>query len=63
MRQTNCLSEVYFDRALTRAAELDIYLKAHGKVIGPLHGLPISLKDMFNVQGIETTIGKSRYRD
>ncbi|EPT04504.1 hypothetical protein FOMPIDRAFT_1113035 [Fomitopsis schrenkii] len=54
---TNCLSEVYFDRALTRAAELDIYLKAHGKVIGPLHGLPISLKDMFNVQGIETTIG------
>ncbi|KAI0730357.1 general amidase [Fomitopsis betulina] len=54
---TNCLSEVFFDRALTRAAELDEYLKTHGKVLGPLHGLPISLKDMFNVQGIETTNG------
>ena len=58
-RQTNCLSEVFFDRALTRAAELDQYLKARGKVVGPLHGLPISLKDMFGVKGIETTNGKS----
>ncbi|KAI0730356.1 general amidase [Fomitopsis betulina] len=54
---TNCLSEVFFQRALKRATELDNYLKAHGKVVGPLHGLPISLKDMFSVRGIETTNG------
>lgn len=27
------------------------------KTSGPLHGLPISLKDQFHVQGVETTMG------
>ncbi|ORX35483.1 amidase signature domain-containing protein [Kockovaella imperatae] len=50
---TNCLTEVFFDRALERAAELDRHLKATGQVLGPLHGLPISLKDQIDVQGTE----------
>ncbi|KAH9839323.1 general amidase [Rhodofomes roseus] len=54
---TNCLTEVFVETALARAAALDQYLKTNGKVIGPLHGLPISLKDMFNVKGVETTVG------
>jgi amidase len=26
-------------------------------VVGPLHGLPISLKDQFHVKGVDTTMG------
>lgn len=54
---TNCLTEIFIDRALARAKELDDYLAANGKVVGPLHGLPISLKDQFCIKGIETIMG------
>ena len=37
-RLTNCLTEIFIERALERAAFLDRHLKASGKVIGPLHG-------------------------
>lgn len=43
--------------ALQQAAELDQYLTTHGHVIGPLHGLPFSMKDQFHVVGAETTMG------
>ena len=45
------------ERALARAAELDDALKKTGKVVGPLHGLPISLKDQLCIKGLETTMG------
>ncbi|KAI5116423.1 hypothetical protein M0805_001386 [Coniferiporia weirii] len=54
---TNCLTEIYVERALARAAECDEYLKAQGKPMGALHGLPISLKDQFCMKGLESTIG------
>ncbi|KAG5636312.1 hypothetical protein H0H81_008426 [Sphagnurus paluster] len=54
---TNCLTEIFIERGLTRAAELDEYLKKTGKVIGPLHGLPVSLKDQIRLKGIESTMG------
>ncbi|KAG2366573.1 general amidase [Suillus spraguei] len=53
----NCLTEIFIDRALARAAELDDHLKKTGKVVGPLHGLPISLKDQLCIKGLETTMG------
>lgn len=53
----NCVTEIMFDEALARARECDAYLAEHGKPIGPLHGLPISLKDSFNVRGVQGTIG------
>ncbi|KAI0639374.1 general amidase [Trametes polyzona] len=53
----NCLTEILVDRALARAAELDEYYKRTGNVIGPLHGLPISLKDQICIKGLETTMG------
>ncbi|PPQ73618.1 hypothetical protein CVT26_010526 [Gymnopilus dilepis] len=53
----NCLTEIFIGRALQRAAELDEYLKTNGKPIGPLHGLPISLKDQVSIKGLESTIG------
>ncbi|GLA48863.1 hypothetical protein AnigIFM63604_004447 [Aspergillus niger] len=54
---TRCLTETFFDIALQRAKELDEYFQSTGKVRGPLHGLPISLKDCFNVAGVPSTIG------
>lgn len=53
----NCLTEIFVERALARAAELDDALRKTGKVVGPLHGLPISLKDQLCVKGLETTMG------
>ncbi|KAF9528397.1 general amidase [Crepidotus variabilis] len=53
----NCLTEIFVDKALKRAKELDDMLSRTGKVVGPLHGLPISLKDQFTMKGLETVMG------
>jgi amidase len=53
----NCLHEIFFDQALKRATELDAYYAETGKTVGPLHGLPVSLKDQFHVKGVDTTMG------
>ncbi|KAL5391054.1 hypothetical protein DPSP01_001545 [Paraphaeosphaeria sporulosa] len=45
----NCITELMPQAALERAGWLDSYLKRHGKPIGPLHGLPISTKEMINI--------------
>lgn len=37
----NCLTEIRFDEAISRAKDLDQKLRENGKPIGPLHGLPI----------------------
>lgn len=54
---TNCLHETFFPAALADAKALDSYLAKEGKPIGPLHGVPISLKDQFHVKDVETTMG------
>jgi amidase len=53
------LTEIFIDRALKRAAELDEHFRTTGKTVGPLHGLPVSLKDQLAIEGLETTMGKS----
>ncbi|KAF5718426.1 general amidase [Fusarium mundagurra] len=53
----NCLHEIFFDQAFERARYLDDYFTKHGKTLGPLHGLPVSLKDQFHVKGVDTTMG------
>ncbi|KAI1134818.1 amidase [Hypoxylon sp. FL0543] len=55
--QTNCLTEILFRDALMQARELDEYRAEHGNVIGPLHGVPVTVKDQFNVRGYDTTLG------
>lgn len=52
-----------FDGAFERARYLDGYLKEHGKPIGPLHGLPISLKDNFYTKGFDSTVGFASHVD
>lgn len=54
---TNCGTEIFFEAGLKRAAELDDYLAEHGKPVGCFHGLPISVKDCLNVEGVDTTLG------
>ncbi|KAI1612945.1 amidase [Exophiala viscosa] len=60
---TNCLTEMFFQKALERARYLDEYLEKEGKPVGPLHGMPISLKDSFNLKGINSTIGYVSFID
>ncbi|KAJ5520848.1 hypothetical protein N7463_001301 [Penicillium fimorum] len=54
---TKCLTEIFFDKALDRAKELDDHLLRTGEIVGPLHGVPVSVKDRFNVEGVDTTVG------
>ncbi|EPE29787.1 Amidase signature (AS) enzyme [Glarea lozoyensis ATCC 20868] len=54
---TNCLTEIMFEDAIARAKWLDSEFQKTGKVVGPLHGLPISLKDSFKVKGYDASIG------
>lgn len=54
---TNPFTEVFFEKGLKRAKELDHQLWQTGQVVGPLHGLPLSLKDVMNLQGHATTSG------
>ncbi|TVY57866.1 putative amidase [Lachnellula cervina] len=53
----NCLTEIFFDDAIARAKYLDREYKKTGKTVGLLHGMPVSLKDMFRVKGYDASIG------
>ncbi|KAI1422819.1 amidase [Xylaria sp. FL1777] len=53
----NCLSETCFDRAIETAKALDEHLAQGLGPVGPFHGLPISLKDNFNLRGLDSTVG------
>jgi amidase len=54
---TNSLTEIFFEEGLKRARELDEHLKSTGQVVGPLHGLPVSIKDHILVKGHDTASG------
>lgn len=40
-----------------RAKALDESFLRTGQTVGPLHGLPVSLKDRFNIEGLESACG------
>ncbi|KAK8131123.1 hypothetical protein PG984_007561 [Apiospora sp. TS-2023a] len=58
---TSCLTEIFFNEAIESAKEADQYLEKNGKVRGPLHGLPISMKDSFVVKGRYASVGYVEY--
>ncbi|KAL4865100.1 hypothetical protein BDV12DRAFT_211247 [Aspergillus spectabilis] len=60
---TRCLTEIFFDQAIARAKELDRQYAETGRLVGPLHGIPISLKDSYNVIGVQSTLGYVSFLD
>jgi amidase len=60
---TNCLAVVLFTSALERAKELDAYMETHGRPIGALHGLPISVKEHIFLANTPATSGSISWAD
>ncbi|MCJ1474063.1 hypothetical protein MMC13_002721 [Lambiella insularis] len=54
---TNCITELLPERAMNRATYLDDYYAQHHKPIGPLHGLPISVKEHIGMKGLGLNAG------
>ncbi len=51
-----------FDRARRAARQADAAL-AEGKVVGPLHGVPMTIKESYDIQGLPTTWGLPVFKD
>ena len=58
----NAIPTLVPERALADADEAD-RRRARGDDLGPLHGLPIAVKDLVDTAGIRTTYGSPIYRD
>lgn len=51
---TNAFSQVFAEEALAEARQAEDAVTP-GAVLGPLHGVPVAVKDLFDVAGHETT--------
>lgn len=58
----NAVVETRPEAALQAAAEADAAV-ARGDELGPLHGVPMTIKDSFQVSGMHTTWGSPMFRD
>ena len=58
----NAIIAWQIDAARRRARDADAAL-AKGEVWGPLHGIPMTVKESFNVTGLPTTFGNPLWRD
>ncbi len=61
-RELNAFITLDADRALERARECDRERK-NGRVVGPLHGVPIALKDNIDTAGLRTTAAARVFKD
>ena len=51
------LTAVMIADALKQAKSHDEHQERTGATLGPLHGIPFTLKDMFNVKGYDSSLG------
>ncbi len=58
----NALVVERFEAARLEADAAD-HARSDGQPLGPLHGLPITIKEQFNVTGLPTTMGLHGYKD
>ncbi|HEV3012299.1 MAG TPA: amidase family protein [Actinomycetota bacterium] len=58
----NAVVELRVEQTLAEAAAADD-ATARGGQLGPLHGLPMTIKDSFDVAGLHTTWGNPAFRD
>src|SRR5438270_11893297 len=54
--QLNAVVQLTADSALAQARQADVAL-ARGEINGPLHGVPITIKDSFDTMGVISTAG------
>ncbi|GAA5983563.1 hypothetical protein JCM11641_007284 [Rhodosporidiobolus odoratus] len=59
--QDESYRDLFYADALALARELDEIVKTTGKTVGPFHGVPISIKDHFDIAGTELTMGYVSY--
>jgi aspartyl-tRNA(Asn)/glutamyl-tRNA(Gln) amidotransferase subunit A len=60
--QLNAFITVMKDQALAQARDLDAEQRV-GKLRGPLHGIPMGLKDLFDTAGVRTTAASAVFAD
>lgn len=60
--QLNAFITVAADRAMSAAREAERAVVA-GETLGPLHGVPVSVKDLCNTAGLRTTFGSLYHAD
>jgi aspartyl-tRNA(Asn)/glutamyl-tRNA(Gln) amidotransferase subunit A len=58
----NAYITVMAEQSLAQARDLEAELRA-GKSRGPLHGIPIALKDLFDTAGVRTTCASAVFAD
>nr|WP_112481149.1 amidase [Vibrio variabilis] len=58
----NAVFQIQKEQALEQARAADAAFK-QGKVLGPLHGVPYVLKDLFETKGITTTAGSNMFKN
>lgn len=55
--EANCLTEVLYEDARKRAKELDAEFASTKTLRGPFHGVPVSFKDQYQIEGYDATVG------
>ena len=59
-KHINAVIKTDIDRARERANALDL-MRSEGKILGPLHGLPMTVKDTFDVTDMPATAGAQKF--
>src|SRR5215475_8677308 len=60
--KVNAIVTLTADQAMEGARKAD-EAQAHGAILGPLHGLPVVHKDLFETAGVRTTYGSRIFKD